>query len=58
MVQRLSVGDEVVTTGGILGKVTEVGDTFVTMEIAEGVRIKVQKFQIGTQMPKGTLKSS
>jgi preprotein translocase subunit YajC len=58
MVQRLSVGDEVVTNGGILGKVTEVGDTFVTMEIADGVRIKVQKFQIGSQMPKGTLKSS
>jgi preprotein translocase subunit YajC len=58
MVQRLSVGDEVVTTGGILGKVIEVGDTFVTLEIADGVRIKVQKFQIGSQMPKGTLKSS
>jgi preprotein translocase subunit YajC len=58
MVQRLSVGDEVVTSGGILGKVIEVGDTFVTLEIADGVRIKVQKFQIGSQMPKGTLKSS
>jgi preprotein translocase subunit YajC len=58
MVQRLSVGDEVVTTGGILGKVIEVGETFVTLEIAEDVRIKVQKFQIGSQMPKGTLKSS
>jgi preprotein translocase subunit YajC len=58
MVQRLSVGDEVVTSGGILGKVIEVGDTFVTLEIADEVRIKVQKFQIGSQMPKGTLKSS
>jgi preprotein translocase subunit YajC len=58
MVQRLSVGDECVTSGGILGKVIEVGDTFVTLEIADGVRIKVQKFQIGSQMPKGTLKSS
>ena len=57
MVQRLSVGDEVVTTGGILGKVTDIGDTFVTLEIADNVRIKVQKFQIGAQMPKGTLKS-
>jgi preprotein translocase subunit YajC len=58
MVQRLSVGDEVVTSGGILGKVIEVGESFVTLEIADGVRIKVQKFQIGSQMPKGTLKSS
>jgi preprotein translocase subunit YajC len=58
MVGRLAVGDEVVTNGGILGKVTDVGDTFVTLEIADGVRIKVQKFQIGSQMPKGTLKSS
>ncbi len=58
MVQRLAVGDEVVTSGGILGKVIEVGETFVTLEIAENVRIKVQKFQITSQMPKGTLKSS
>jgi preprotein translocase subunit YajC len=48
----------VVTTGGILGKVTEVGDTFVTIEVADGVRIKVQKFQVGSLMPKGTLKSA
>src|SRR4029450_11575103 len=58
MVQRLSVGDEVVTSGGILGKVIEVGETFVTLEIADGVRVKVQKFQVTSQMPKGTLKSS
>ena len=58
MVTRLSAGDEVVTSGGILGRIVEVGDTFVTLEIADNVRIKVQKFQIGSQMPKGTLKSS
>jgi preprotein translocase subunit YajC len=58
MVTKLSTGDEVVTSGGILGKIVEVGDTFVTLEIADNVRIKVQKFQIGSQMPKGTLKSS
>ena len=57
MVSRLGVGDEVVTGGGILGKIVEVGDTFVTLEIAENVRIKVQKFQVTSQMPKGTLKS-
>ena len=58
LVSKLSAGDEVVTTGGILGKVIEVGDSFVTMEIADGVRIKVQKFQVGSLMPKGTLKSA
>ena len=43
MLSRLASGDEVVTTGGILGRITEVGDTFITLEIADGVRIKVQK---------------
>jgi preprotein translocase subunit YajC len=58
LVSKLSAGDEVVTTGGILGKVIEVGESFVTIEIADGVRIKVQKFQVGNLMPKGTLKSA
>jgi preprotein translocase subunit YajC len=58
LVSKLSAGDEVVTTGGLLGKVTDVGDSFVTIEIAEGVRVKVQKFQVGSLMPKGTLKSA
>lgn len=58
MISRLSVGDEVVTSGGILGRVTEVGDTFVTLEIADAVRIKVQKPQVTSLMPKGTLKSA
>lgn len=58
LVSKLSVGDEVVTTGGILGKVAEIGDSFVTLEVAEGVRMKVQKFQVGSLMPKGTLKSA
>ena len=58
MLSRLAAGDEVVTSGGILGRITEVSDTFVTLEIAEGVRIKVQKAQITQLMPKGTLKSA
>ncbi len=58
MVSRLSVGDEVVTSGGILGRVTDVGDTFVTVEIADSVRVKVQKGQVTSLMPKGTLKSA
>jgi preprotein translocase subunit YajC len=58
MLSRLASGDEVVTTGGILGRITEVNDTFITLEIADGVRIKVQKNQISQLMPKGTLKSA
>ena len=58
LLSKLAAGDEVVTTGGILGKVIEVGDPFVTIEIADGVRVKVQKVQIGGLMPKGTLKSA
>ena len=58
MLSKVAVGDEIATTGGILGKVTEVGDSFVTIEVADGVRIKVQKFQVGSLMPKGTLKSA
>jgi len=58
MVKSLSVGDEVVTSGGILGKIVEMGDAFITLEIAPGVQIKVQRFQVTSLMPKGTLKSS
>ncbi|MGO9802693.1 MAG: preprotein translocase subunit YajC [Steroidobacteraceae bacterium] len=58
LVSKLAAGDEVVTTGGLLGRVTDVGETFVTLEIADGVRVKIQRFQISGLMPKGTLKSA
>ncbi len=58
MVAKLAVGDEVVTSGGILGRVTEAGDTFVTVEVAKDVSIKVQRFQVSQLMPKGTFKSA
>ena len=58
MVSKLSAGDEVITSGGILGRIIEVGDTFVTLEIADGVRVKVQKIQVTSLVPKGTLKSA
>lgn len=58
LVTRLAVGDEVVTTGGLLGRVIEVGEHFITLEVADGVRVKVQKFQVASLMPKGTLKSA
>ena len=58
MLSKLASGDEVVTSGGILGRITEVGETFVTLEVSEGVRIKVQRGQISQLMPKGTLKGA
>ncbi|MCB1625462.1 MAG: preprotein translocase subunit YajC [Pseudomonadales bacterium] len=58
MLAKLATGDEVITAGGVLGKVTEVGEQFVTVEIADGVRIKVQRFQVTSLVPKGTLKSA
>jgi len=56
MVSTLTVGSEIVTGGGVLGKVTEVGEQFVTVEIAEGVNIKVQRHSIGAVLPKDTIK--
>ena len=58
MVAALGVGDEVVTSGGILGRVTEVGDQFLTVEIADGVQVKVQRHTVASVLPKGTLKSA
>jgi preprotein translocase subunit YajC len=58
LVSKLAAGDEVVTSGGLLGRITDVGDTFVTLEVAEGVRVKVQKVQVTQLMPKGTLKGA
>ena len=57
MVAALSKGDEVVTNGGLLGKITSVGDSFVTIEVANGLEVKVQRMAIATLMPKGTIKS-
>ena len=56
MVGKLASGDEVVTTGGLLGRITEVGDNFVSLEVADKVVMKVQKFQVAQLMPKGTIK--
>jgi len=58
LVAALSTGDEVVTNGGILGKVTKVGESFVTVELADNVQIKIQKHAIASVMPKGTIKSA
>ena len=58
MLSKVGVGDEIATTGGILGKVTEVSEQFLSVEIAPGVNIKLQKFQVAQVLPKGTVKSA
>lgn len=58
LVEGLSKGDEVVTNGGLLGKITKVGDNFVTLEIADGLKIQVQRVAVAQLMPKGTMKSA
>ena len=58
MVSELANGQEVVTGGGLLGKVTEVGETWVTVEVADGVSLKVQRSTISGVMPPGTVKSA
>nr|WP_305089049.1 preprotein translocase subunit YajC [Massilia sp. YIM B04103] len=56
MMDALAKGDEVVTAGGLLGKVSKVSDVYVTLEVATGTDIVVQKSSITTLLPKGTLK--
>ena len=58
MVEALAKGDEIVINGGLLGRITEVGENFVTAEVAEGVRVRVQKHAVASLVPKGTAKSS
>ncbi len=57
MVEGLGTGDEVVTGGGVLGRVTELGPEFVTVEVADNVSIRVRRQTIAAVMPKGTMKS-
>ena len=58
MLGKLAVGDEVITNGGVAGVVRELGDHFVALEVADNVRIRVQKSAIANVLPKGTLKSA
>jgi preprotein translocase subunit YajC len=57
MLAAMAKGDEVVTNGGIVGKVTKVGEAYVGVEISEGTEITVQKGSVTTILPKGTIKS-
>ncbi len=58
MLEKLAKGDEVITNGGIAGTVTDIGDNFVTVEVADNVRVRVQKAAVGNVLPKGTLKAA
>ena len=57
MVEALAKGDEVVTQGGIAGRISEIGDTYVHLEVADNVVILVQRPSVGLVLPKGTLKT-
>ena len=57
MMDALAKGDEVVTAGGILGRVVQVKDAYVTLEVAAGTEMVVQKNAVTTLLPKGTLKA-
>jgi preprotein translocase subunit YajC len=58
LVAGLTKGNEVVTNGGLLGRITNLSDSFVTLELADGVHIKVQRHAIAAVMPDGTIESA
>ncbi len=57
LVGRLGKGDEVITGGGIVGKIIDVSDQYITVQIADGVDIIVQRHHVGVVLPKDTIKS-
>ncbi len=58
LVGGLSKGDEVVTNGGILGKITDVSEQYITVEVADNVEMKFQRAAVSTVLPKGSLKAA
>ena len=56
MIDALAKGDEVVTVGGMLGRISKMGETFVDIQVADGVEVQVQRSAIAQVMPKGTVK--
>jgi preprotein translocase subunit YajC len=58
LVADLAVGDEVVTNGGLLGRITKVGESFLTVELTDNVQIKLQRHAVASVVPKGTIKSA
>ena len=57
MVEALAKGDEVVTQGGVAGRISELGDTYIHLEVADNVNILVQRPSVAMVLPKGTLKT-
>ena len=57
MVEALQKGTEVVTAGGVVGKIIKVGEQFITLEIAPNIEVSVQKGSVQQELPKGTIKS-
>ena len=58
LVAALQKGDEVVTSGGVMGRIVKVGESYVSLEVAEGVNLNIQKGAIQNVLPKGTIKSA
>ena len=56
MVEALAKGDEVVTSGGVLGKVSKLGDSYLGVEISSGVEVQIQRGAVVQVLPKGTIK--
>lgn len=56
LISSISKGDEVMTSGGLLGKVTRVGEDYMAIEVADGVELKLQKSSVAAALPKGTIK--
>ncbi|MGF1546806.1 MAG: preprotein translocase subunit YajC [Thiotrichales bacterium] len=56
LIEGLNKGDEIVTSGGLLGKIVEIDESFIMLQIATGVEIQIQRQSIGAVMPKGTFK--
>jgi preprotein translocase subunit YajC len=57
MIEALQKGDEVITAGGVLGRITKISDAYISLEIAPNMEISVQKAAVQVLLPKGTLKS-
>ena len=58
LVAQLAKGDEVITNGGLLGRIIDVSDSFVTLELADNLQVKLQRQAVANVMPKGTIKSA
>ncbi|MGM0516961.1 MAG: preprotein translocase subunit YajC [Pseudomonadota bacterium] len=58
LIEALEKGDEVATTGGILGRIVKLDDTLVVIEVADNATVVVQRFAIASVMPKGTIKDA